>query len=66
MRISLAAPLAAVLVLGVSAPVTAGEHPGRHGQHGHSGQHGHHGHHGTAATRGTLRGRASPTRTSTS
>ena len=33
MRILLAAPLAAVLVLGVSAPVAAGQH-GQHGQHG--------------------------------
>ena len=42
MRILLAAPLAAVLVLGVSAPVAAGQH-GQHGQHGTSHGHGHSG-----------------------
>ncbi|MDX6375259.1 MAG: alpha-amylase [Nocardioidaceae bacterium] len=37
MRMLFAAPLAAVLVLGVSAPVAASEHHGHHGHSGHSG-----------------------------
>ena len=37
MRILLAAPLAAVLVLGVSAPVAAADHHGQHGDGGYAG-----------------------------